>query len=74
MYNQSNKPTHGEKVKLDDNFQVGGEELFLPNGPNVPLAETANCRCVVKYVRKGALLWKECSNLVLMRRLLVRMI
>lgn len=51
------RPSHlksnNQKVSIDDNFIVGGEELFLPNDPTASLNETANCRCSVKYIREA---------------------
>lgn len=49
---QSHLIANNQKVKIDEKFRVGGEELFLPNDPIASLSETANCRCSVKYVRE----------------------
>lgn len=45
------RPTHaaadGQTQPLDATFSVGGYALMVPGDPAAPLAETANCRCVV---------------------------
>ncbi len=47
---QNHRNASGRKVEIDENFRVGGEELFLSNDPEASLSETANCRCSVQYV------------------------
>jgi len=39
----------GVAVGIEENFEVGGEALFLPSDPDASLDETANCRCTVEY-------------------------
>ena len=48
----SHKRANGQKVGIDEKFRVGGEELFLPNDPTASLNETANCRCIVRYIKE----------------------
>jgi len=50
---QSHKNADGQKIRIDEKFKVGGEELFLPSDPAAALSETANCRCSVRYIREG---------------------
>lgn len=49
----SHMAANNQKVKIDDNFKIGNESLFLPADPSAPLDETANCRCGVNYVKEG---------------------
>ncbi|MGD8327284.1 MAG: lysozyme [Sphingomonadales bacterium] len=49
----SHMNANGQKVLIDENFRVGGEELFLPSDPNASFVETANCRCEVRFTREG---------------------
>src|SRR5690606_7938506 len=39
----------GVTIPVDDEFEVGGERLFLPSDPSASLEETASCRCYVAY-------------------------
>jgi len=48
----SHKRANGQKVKIDEKFRVGSEALFLPNDPEASFNETANCRCIVRYVKE----------------------
>jgi len=45
----SHAAMEGVAVGIDENFEVGGEALFLPSDPDASLDETANCRCTVEY-------------------------
>lgn len=38
---------HGQKVKIDDFFNVGGELLFYPSDPNASAENVINCLCVL---------------------------
>jgi len=50
----SHAEMEGVTISIDDEFEVGGERLFLPSDPSAALEETANCRCYVAYgVRRG---------------------
>ncbi|MEM6680847.1 MAG: RNase A-like domain-containing protein [Pseudomonadota bacterium] len=53
---EKTRPDHraanGQKVKIDEMFIVGGEELFLPSDIAGSLEQTANCRCKVAYVKE----------------------
>lgn len=40
---------HGQKVGIDEPFNVGGAILMQPGDPNGPAKEVINCRCVVGY-------------------------
>jgi uncharacterized protein with gpF-like domain len=44
---ESHAAADGQKVKLDDDFVVGGAKLLHPSDPDGPAAEVINCRCVV---------------------------
>jgi uncharacterized protein with gpF-like domain len=47
------RPTHaaadGQRVEMDERFQVGDAWLEFPGDPNGPAKEVINCRCVVLY-------------------------
>lgn len=47
----SHSAAHGQMQRIDNHFLVGSERMFLPCDPNTTLAETANCRCTVRFVR-----------------------
>lgn len=38
---------HGQRVPIDDMFQVGGYELEYPGDDRAPIGEWINCRCVI---------------------------
>lgn len=40
---------HGQKVGMDEPFNVGGALLMQPGDPSGPAKEVINCRCVVGY-------------------------
>jgi SPP1 gp7 family putative phage head morphogenesis protein len=48
------RPSHasadGQRVDMDDNFIVGGEEMKYPGDTNASAANTINCRCTETYV------------------------
>lgn len=48
------RPTHlaadGQKVDLNDFFQVGGYSAMFPAAGNLPPSERYNCRCTIGYV------------------------
>lgn len=44
----------GQIVEIDKEFNVDGENLFLPSDPTGSLGNTANCMCRVKYIAKTA--------------------
>jgi hypothetical protein len=41
----SHKRANGQKRKLADKFQVGGNDLMYPGDPTAPADEVINCRC-----------------------------
>lgn len=47
------RPAHaeanGEKIKLDEQFEVGGELMDRPNDPNASAENVINCRCTLAY-------------------------
>ena len=43
----------GQKVKMEDDFLVGGEKLSFPGDPKGSAANVINCRCVVLYSTKA---------------------
>ena len=45
----SHAEMEGVTIPIGDEFEVGGERLFLPGDPSASLEETANCRCYVAY-------------------------
>jgi hypothetical protein len=45
----SHAEMEGVTVGTDEEFEVGGQRLFLPSDPSAVLEETANCRCYVAY-------------------------
>ncbi|MGD8327424.1 MAG: hypothetical protein PVF65_10955 [Sphingomonadales bacterium] len=47
----SHMPANNQKIRIDEKFKIGSEELFLPSDPSASLAETANCRCEVTYTK-----------------------
>ena len=51
----TSRPTHqaanAQLRPIDDHFNVGGAKLFLPSDPKAPIAETANCRCQIGYLK-----------------------
>lgn len=38
---------HGQRVPIDDMFQVGGYELEYPGDDRAPIGEWINCRCII---------------------------
>lgn len=50
-HDKATRGTHaaadGQRVPLVAEFSVGGYGLIVPGDPSAPLAETANCRCVI---------------------------
>lgn len=49
------RPTHhaasGQTVGINEKFIVGGARANYPRDPNLPMAELANCRCGVEYIK-----------------------
>lgn len=45
----SHQEADGQKVGLDDYFNVGGKKLRFPADPSGGASETINCRCVLVY-------------------------
>ena len=41
----------GQRRPIDQRFNVGGENLFLPGDPRGSAGNTLNCRCSVRYYR-----------------------
>jgi hypothetical protein len=39
----------GQKVSLDEKFEVGGYMLSFPGDPSGPAGEVINCRCIMTY-------------------------
>lgn len=46
LVRDAHRAAHGQQVRIDQPFQVGGEALMYPGDIAGSLANTANCRCV----------------------------
>ena len=47
---ESHVQANGQKVGIDDYFDVGGHQAKFPGDPDLPPEECINCRCVSAYV------------------------
>ena len=52
----SHRAAHGQIQPIGSAFSLGADRLFLPCDPDASLAETANCRCTVRFIRLRATL------------------
>ena len=50
---------HGQIVKIDEPFKVGGEEAYFPGDPNLSPAQRCNCRCTASPYREE---WGDISE------------
>lgn len=46
---ESHAEADGQKVGLDEKFEVGGHMLSFPGDPSGPPEEVINCRCIMTY-------------------------
>lgn len=47
----THRAVDGDTRPVDEPFIVGGNRMMYPHDPSAPIEETANCRCVVLYLR-----------------------
>jgi uncharacterized protein with gpF-like domain len=47
---ESHRAADGQKVGLDERFNVGGAWLLFPGDPDGPPGETINCRCAIAHI------------------------
>lgn len=48
---QTHRLASGQKVLINEKFNVGGFPCSYPRDPSLPISETANCRCVYRVLR-----------------------
>lgn len=44
----SHHDADGQTVAMDEHFHLAGGDAMFPGDPDLPISETANCRCVVQ--------------------------
>lgn len=56
---RSHNQLDGLEIKIDEYFHISGAKLFLPNDPNAPIAQTANCDCDIGFVKATGTVFDE---------------
>lgn len=50
---ETHQAADGQRVGMDEPFQVGGSSLMRPGDPAGPPEESINCRCTIGYIAPG---------------------
>lgn len=50
---EAHREANGQRVGMDEDFEVDGESLAFPGDPSGSAGNVINCRCVVGYIPKG---------------------
>lgn len=53
LVREDHAAANGERVGLDETFEVGEDQLQYPGDPEAPPAQTVNCRCIMVYNQKA---------------------